>query len=433
MVFVLDGRIGQYTEGEFFKAADSFNKTNRPEIIVFLHKYSTLTIDIARIQGLIAGRLGDKYYVDYSNLDELKAKARERIERYIKKDESSSTTTQANLAKNNNGSISLNKRFKALLAIMFCIILALLGGLLWSMNKSSDLLIFAGGGSVKNYIEEAKGINVDEYPHSIYANLASGSAWALLTEEASRYQEDGNKRQDSYSSICFSADEIDSTFFNEKTSGIFVNARIVRYKLGTDPLVIYVQNEILAEKGIPKEAVSISVDSLYSLVKYALSKPNDVRLFTTSKTSGTLRLYQKCFTKEKQIDLEKLLDTSQSYLFYKNSTSSYINGLGTAGKDLPYIILGSQYYFPKTINTENVIHYQALYVKKDNENIFKPMNIYFVGRYNEMEPDFCTIKKPIIDFLKAIHADENIEKGIWKDLLDGKLKAEGSSLILKLN
>ncbi|MBQ9187287.1 MAG: hypothetical protein IJ144_05630 [Prevotella sp.] len=433
VIFILDGRIGEKTKEEFLKATEALNRESRPEVIVFLHDFTEETADIGRIQGLIHGRLGDKYYVDYSNLEDLRTKARERIVRFIDKSKNTKDTLSAEQKPGDHKIKEHHSRLKALILLMSIAIVALCIGLCWNLSKSSDLLIFAGGGSVKNYIESTKGIDIAEYPHSVYANLASGSAWALLTEEANRYQEDGGKGQEHFSSICLSADNIDSTFINEKTKGVFANARIIRYNLGSDPLVVYVHNKILQEKHIPMESVSISVDSLRSLIKFALTEKNRVRLFTTSKTSGTLRLYQSCFNTTDSINFEQLLDSSRSYLFYKKSTSAYINALDIPNDNQPYIILGSQYYYPQTIDTEKEKQYRALYVKNGEENVSKPMNIYFVGKYNAAEADFCTIKKPVIQFLKDIHADENIDKDTWRELIKGRKKTEGGDLILKLN
>mgnify|MGYP007056178992 CR=1 FL=1 len=127
------------------------------------------------------------------------------------------------------------------------------------------------------------------------------------------------------------------------------------------------------------------------------------------------------------------MDSSRSYLFYKKSTSAYINALDIPNDNQPYIILGSQYYYPQTIDTEKEKQYRALYVKNGEENVSKPMNIYFVGKYNAAEADFCTIKKPVIQFLKDIHADANIDKDTWRELIKGRKKTEGGDLILKLN
>lgn len=433
VIFILDGGMGQITEEEFFKATESFLKDNRPEVMVFIRHPEEMTPEIARVEGLIAGSLRDKYYVEYSNLDELKAKARERILRFIDKQSKVATKKSETSKKIVNTEPTVgDNRLKTLLIAMACLIVVLAGALCWSLFKSSELLIFAGGGSVKNYIEDKYGIDIVEYPNSVYANLASGSAWALLAEEASRYQEDGGRGLEHFSSLCLSADDIDSTFINEKTKAMFANARIIRYNMGEDSLVVYVHNDILRNRNIPKDATSISVDSLRSLLKYAMSKPEEMRIFSTSKTSGTLRMYQSCIAPEDSIDLERMLDQKQSYLFYKQSTSGYINALDIPNGNQPYIILGSHHYFPQTLDAEKEKQYSALFVRDDEDFIAKPMNLYFVGKYDSKN-DYCTVMKPIVKFLKDINASHNIAPDIWHDLVNGKKKTEGGDMILKLN
>lgn len=439
VIFILDGHIGDKTEEEFMKATDALNKKHRPQVMVFLHDFNEMTPDIARIQGLIKGRLGDRYYIDYSDLSELKAKADDRITRYIDHcgEEAADPVSPAKevVAHTEAEEMkrSISRKVKVLLYSMLGLIVILSGLLLSNVFSSSDILIFAGGGSVRNYIKETRDVDIVGYPHSVYANLASGSAWALLAEEASRYQEDGGKGQEYFSSICLSADDIDSTFINEKTKSMFVNARVIRYNLGQDPLVVYVHKKVASDMGIPDKSGSICVDSLRLLVKYALSRPEEVRIFTTSKTSGTLRHYQSCFNASDSIDFEKLLDQKQSFLFYKESRSAYINALDIPNSNKPYIILGSQYYYPKTLDAENEKHYLALFVEKGHNRILKPMNIYFIGKYYGDKGDYCTIKKPIIQFLKDIHAEENIDPDTWRELISGKKKTEGGNLILRLN
>lgn len=438
VIFVLDGYIGSETEKEFLKAIESNKKTNRPEIMLFVHGSSELSPDIKYIQGLIKASMGSKYYVDYSDIEDLESKAKERILRYIDNHKQDTMIDDSSVSRGKGtvcgGRSTRNWIFRNRTFFLLCIIALLTGTLIWRLFYVPELLIFAGGGSVKNYIEQTRGVDILDYPHSIYANLASGSAWALLTEDATRFQEDRGRSQEQFSSICLSADDIDSTFTNEKNKGIYENARIVRYKLGNDPLVVYVYNGILSEVHISKDMSSICIDSLKSLVKYALITTNDVRLFTTSKTSGTLRLYQSCFESCDSVDFERLLDTKRSFLFYKQSNEAYINALDDAnGGNKPYIILGSEYYYPLCLNNSKIKQYHKLYIKRGDDNVCKPMNVYFVGKYDAKNPEFCTVSKSVVRFLSDINAENDVDKDVWEELIHGKVKTEGVKLILSIN
>ena len=61
VVFILDGYIGSKTEEEFIAATKSLNEKNHPDIMIFIREYDgeAITPNIARIQGLIAGCLGN--------------------------------------------------------------------------------------------------------------------------------------------------------------------------------------------------------------------------------------------------------------------------------------------------------------------------------------------------------------------------------------
>ena len=157
-----------------------------------------------------------------------------------------------------------------------------------------------------------------------------------------------------------------------------------------------------------------------------LSNPSSSRIFTTSRTSGTLRIYQSLFNDEDSINLEKMLDEQKSYLFYKNSSSDYINCLDDQVK-LPYIILGSNSYY--VIKLEET--YRRLFISDENGIVAKPMYVYFIAY--KCDEHYCEIRTPIIKFLKDIDADEKLNENTWNDILQGRLKSAGGNKIIELN
>lgn len=430
VIFVLDGCIGEKTEEEFMKATEARHKFKRPEIMVFLKEpVDNDTEDMGRIKGLLAGRLGTQYYITYNSLEELKTKASDRITRYI---DTLSTHTDKLVKKR-----SIDKKWQT--PILLSVIVILAGLLCYKVLKKDVLLIFAGGGSVKNYIQKRRSVDIQDYPHSVYSNLASGSAWSLLLEEANRYEEDEGKSLKRFTSICLSAGDIDSTsFFNERALDIFPKERIklIKYYLGNDSLAIYTHIDVLKSRGISPDATSISIDSLRSLIKYALAFPQNIRMFSTSKTSGTLHMYQSCFSPADSINFQNLLENHKINLFYQNSSASRIYNLGTLSDEKPCIIFGSQYYYPVTImeeGDESKRVYKRLFVKNGDSVIQKPMNLYFLAREKYFARDTYTIRTPIVKFLKAINAGSNMDKDTWADIKQGKFKAKNGSFIQNLN
>lgn len=442
VMLVVDGVMGSLTERELVKAAQAFNRNKRPEVMVFLRgfKKEEITPEIGRIQGLIKGLLGDQFYVDYSSLDDLKVKAQARIMRYLDdcKLDMTNAETEALLSvpPKMEGVVNSvqpedkvperprkNKMWALwiLLGIAFATIVAMF---FWKQK----VLIFAGGGSVANYIKNTTEDSVDvrDYPNSVYINLPSESAWTILSEEANRYMEDSKAGDHGFVSICLSADVIDSTFINEKNRTFFNRARVVGFCIGYDPLNVLIKkgykNDSLA---VDRTDMTISPKELAKQVADIRDNPDKARLFTTSKTSGTLRWYQRCLSKvDTTIVLVDMYNKQQAVLFYKDSSSEYINTLDKPGDVLPYFILGSEQYYPEKLEQS----YDKFRVKDEGEILKKPIYIYFIA-YKEDEYH-CKVRRPIVDFLKEIDAGKKIADNYWKEIKDGRIELkEGKEII----
>lgn len=425
VLFILDGCIGSETEKEFLNATQSLREGGRPQVLVFVHEPNDLknSQTIGRIQGLMAAGLGHgKYYARYENLTDLKDQVVSRIRKVIE-----GVVNNTYQKKELTSSKHLRCLKIGLYALsMACVTLGIL--LFINTLSSKKLVIFAGGGSVATFIQETTKNHVDisSYPNSIYMNLASGSSWALLSEEANRYMDDneaGNKH--AFISICLSADKIDSTFINEKTRHIFTKARIVEYHLGNDPLTLYVNTELCNKWGLTKSDTIMTKQQLAVHLRDIMLTPSEARIFTTSKTSGTLRIYQSLFSEEDSINLEDMLDKQKSFLFYKNSSSDYINCLDDQNK-LPYIILGSKSYYVTKLEDS----FQKILISDEHGFAAKPMYVYFIAY--KRDEHYCEIRQPIIQFLKEIDADEHITESTWNDILHGQLKTSGGNKIIEI-
>lgn len=441
VVFVLDGCIGTKTRDEFIRATDSLKLNHHPEIMVFLRGANEKTEAIGEIKGLLEGRLGSsRYYVEFADTKDLISKVKVRLQRFAR-DEKKRRELDARAKEKESGRLKAlitdffkgRFRYKHIIALLTGIILVMAGFMIYDSLRKERIIIFAGGGSVKNFIENTCGVDIFKYPNSVYCHLASGTAWALLIEEANRTQE--NKGQlERFTSVCLSADNIDSTsFMNEKTKGIFNKSRIVRYNIGNDTLMVYVHNSIVKKMNLDPKAGVIPVEDMRTVVKRALREPENCRIFTTSKTSGTLRIFQKCFEPSDSVNLETMLDKEQSFLFYKDSEADYINTLGIPNYSKPYIILASRHYFPETLESANTKHFTKFCVMREAHPVIKPMNLYFLASIDYKERDCFRIRPQVLGFLKAIKADRNITPEIWNNLNKCKVIAEDGNLILNLN
>lgn len=430
VIFILDGFIGQKTEEEFMKAAAALNATGRPEMMIFMREYdnASITPGIARVQGLIMGCLGNgKYHVDYSSLDDLKAKAKERIMRYIDKLGTGEKTEKAHGGTQQCIPEYKEKRKNSrLLSGLVAALTAIVVFFGWQKLNEQPLLIFTGGGSVVDYIKDISGgeVNIKDYGEALYINLPSGNAWTMLVEEAVRKNED-NERP--FVSVVLSADKIDSVHIDYKVQNIKQDACIVGYFMGHDSLAVYIENSLAKAHGIDESDTELDAGKLAYIISHTAKNRETARLFTTNISSGTLRMYQRVIKDvDSTINLEKMLDKEISHPYYQDSSSDYIYALET-GTRMPYMILGSEHYYPRL--AEN---YRKLHISADGKIQMKEMYIYFVA-YKNGEKNHCHIAPEITELLEKIGAERNMKPEVWKEVSEGRLRKPGGHTIFYLN
>ena len=229
---------------------------------------------------------------------------------------------------------------------------------------NKPIIIFAGGGSVKKFLEGKK-VNL-EIDNSLYINMASGYSWPLLQEEFNRYKEEKNNP---YRFICLSADSINYPFKLDK-------AKVCGVYLGEDPLKIYIDTCFRNwSKGDNfKENKPINKEKLKKL----LSKNSSI--YITSENSGTLRRYIEVF---KEID-STLIDLIKSASVFNIKTEPNKN----------YVILGSQCFKPNSLDNNNSIELSI------ENNPSKPMYLYFLSYMNEGK--IYVIDERIVNFLEKV-------------------------------
>lgn len=84
VIFVLEERIGSKTEEEFLLATNAYKQNGHPEVITFVHAFDEKTPEIDHIEKLVNSAT-DTYYVDYTNTEDLLAKAKDRINNFVEK------------------------------------------------------------------------------------------------------------------------------------------------------------------------------------------------------------------------------------------------------------------------------------------------------------------------------------------------------------
>lgn len=443
IVFViLKGEIGEKTKEEFVKAAESWREKKRPEVIVFLKENSVEenSYNAGEIRTLMEVLLKQQYPVRYSTLEEFRSAAKTRIEWYIdrvSKQKDSESNNQSVLASTEASSgLSLNKenpnqnkvmsgsqKFFHFWQAWLLVALALIAGgvLLWYafLRTPKPFLVFAGGGSVAQFIKETRGVDVDDFDNSIYLRMASSQSWTLLAEEVNHGDSSNNK----FYPISLSADEAtEEDFIKACIKEDFKRqALVVRYYMGEDPLVLYLSNNLYDKYKLNKD--TLEKEAFTNLINGLHANRNNVQILHTTPSSGTLRCWQKFMNNSDAREIE-----NDNVIFNDISPTSLVN------KD-SFAILGSQYYYMHNLKQNNIKRIYISYDKAGKQIVTKPMYLYFVAEYNNKD-SIARIPKEIMSFLKAVISKDNTtwyNKKKWNPFDGYVIVDTTNTVILHLN
>lgn len=292
---------------------------------------------------------------------------------------------------------------KKVLLLLVLVSLVGIGSCFYMSLEPVPLVIFAGGGSVKNFINSKYGVNLDSIessgiPKSVYINVPSEYGWTLLKEEISRFRKESNPRDFLY--ICLSADSINidslrSMGLKDEDS---IYARIYGYHIGDDSLKVYFVKSNHKERTIPIGALKKKISPFYKHSEQATTG----KIYATSRRSGTLRRYQEI--------LEVNFDTISNSLYYETVA---IND----NKEV--MVLGSSCYKPKLDNYNKNDTISSLVVTNENPKriVKKPLYIYFVV----FAKDRFKPNKRIVDFFEKNLKIKDFEKKVNSQAYDSLL------------
>ena len=364
VIFVLDGKIGPYTEDEFDIAKKSEKSAGRPKSVVFLKSYSEITPDIAYINGMLKN---EDYYITYANDEDLVRCVKEYLDDFVSKFAKVNTSQKKKTVIKSDSSPSCRIKsicsvvaVLAALAVLICFLLC---------NKNSSVLLIAGGGSARNYIETYNNIVLETYPNSYHVHMPSGNAWLLLTEEVISQQ-----ATQGYIPICISASKAkDEDFLKITTKENFLKSgSVVAVKLGYDTLAITVKNDDRIIDWLGHKSIKEGEVSLQNLAD--LLKNNDsISIFATSPGSGTKTTYMDLL-EEKGVILDDMT---------VNQFSEY-SDLPTVNKKFPYILMGSRCYKMKALEKDvkkSDAYELKVYDEEYGRRIYscKPIYVYFMA------------------------------------------------------
>ncbi len=440
-IFIIDGKLGEKTEDEFKTAIASFEKKHHPEVIVFMRDNGTLTPEIVKAQETVKARLGDNmYYVEYKDLDDLKLKAEDRIDRVAMEASYSDGMKRLGI-------------FKTLFCLAALTLIAL--GIWHAYHKPDgpevkvetrvdtifpEPLIFAGGGSVRNFIEDETGrnkntdtISVERYEqyyrNSICIPLPSGSAWRILQEEVQHNNKRGNVHK--FHTICLSAGKMDhssKTKQQKMLAGDYVNR--VEVNIGNDTLAVYISNDLFNEykTQFNLKDNEITCPQLVSIMKKIKSGDINANVYTTTQTSGTLTSYASAVKANPATKFDSSL-IHQYNVFYDYTSEMDITD--------PSLFLASTYYMAKDLKNDRN-RCKRLILKTGEGPIVKPTCLYFLAYHCDKKDNsgksLYQIDGTITDFLKEIDLKPNqSDVDAWERLLSGFVYSYDTTFTATIN
>lgn len=398
MFVVVTDSIGEKTEKELEKASVPFLKKRRPVIDVFIKNDDVLNDDDPRVVKVRKYLSQDFYAIKYKDLDELKIEAKRCIMRKI-----------GILYRVIHDINTWARRFSLLTLL---VIVGFFGWNLYSEKncdvKERPTILFAGGGSAANFILQHTGIDIYNYDGSVYANMPSGNAWALLSEEYYRFVRAGRPDSGpSFVTLCVSADKADMKVLLKTCARetFQTEASIIECLLGYDTLAVYIERNFFNKmkmEGVLNDSTQISPKQVAELIH----KHETANVFVTSAESGTTRIYQDCVYADSTICIDSMLKNSLLTVYNEASDiSDFMLKNSSISNWKPFVVLGSTSYFVNILEKEQrkgSPFYYTMLVKKDNTSfVTKPIYLYFVAFKDLHDKNKVVISKPIWDFMNT--------------------------------
>ena len=411
IIFIVEDKIGQKTKEEYLLASQAQKEKGKPKILFFMKEFKERTPDIEEVERLVSDN-SESYYVDYSNLEDLEYKVKERLVQEV------NSMMEKSLISSKKKSLALKiwSVFTTLtLAILSCVTF-------WIISTRNDeaTLLFIGGGSAVRCLEEKfpEVGNVYEYENSICIAVPTSSSWPIITSEVMQHHAaKGSKVSKPFYPICMSAMEADeSNFLKMSSRNQFISkGSILSYKLGDDNLTLYVKKTYHHELIDGKD--SIGVEDLATFVK--LMSEQKMMIFTTEVGSGTFTNYQRIL-KPYGITLSKETLGDHVDKFTDLTPKSKIRR-----DETPYIMLGSHYYVAMEVYEEGDCR-PLIVLDEERKPVTKTNYLYFVG-YNEDGGASFWIPTTMVELLKKIDAR-------FGDIIkNNRIPRENETVIVSLN
>lgn len=405
VLYIIEDHIGDKTRDEFILASKTFKKTGTPRMYVFIKEHETKTPKIKEAEQLV-NEYCDSYYIEYSNLEDLETKVKDRLNQEISKMEEKTSK-------------SPKKTIRALwigLTMSFLAIILLLFGL---VGKNDVTMILVGGGSALNCLMEYEEVR-DGYIIADVINLPvpTKASWPLVSGEFLHQHALRNSNHGKlFYPISLSAMEAsEDDFLMMANKDQFISkCSVLGIHLGDDTLTIYVKNTY--QNPLIDGKTSITTSELAALIRKVVG--TNLTFFTTDEGSGTLTYYKR-FIEPWGVDLSKSALGSQVERFSDQTPKSKIRK-----DDTPYIMFGSRYYVAKEVYESGDCRAIAI-TQEDGTAISKPIYLYFAG-YNTDNGTSYQIPRKMTTLLKQINPE------FGKIIKNNKLPRDNESVIVYID
>lgn len=386
VIFIVEDRIGDKTKEEFLLATQGQKRNGKPKNWVFIKESQIKTPEIEDVERLV-NENSESYYIDYSNLEDLEYKVKQRLMQEV----------DSLIEKSK---VSPHKKIRTLkiwawIATVAFLFLSFVS--FWHIvNKDDDvILLFIGGGSAVRCLEEKcpEVGNAYYYDNSICISVPTSSSWPIVTSEIMHHHAaKGGRVSKPFYPVCMSAMEADvSDFLKMSNRDQFIDkGSVLSYYLGDDELTLYVKKSYHHELIDDKD--SIGVEDLAAFLK-SVSEQN-VMIFTTEVGSGTLTNYQRILGPY-NITISKEMLGEHVDRFTDLTPKSKIRR-----DETPYIMLGSHYYVAKEVYDEGDC--RPLIVLDETGTVVKKTNYLYFAGYKEDEGSSFWIPTAMVTLLKKI-------------------------------
>ena len=384
VIFIIEDRIGDKTREEFLLATQEHKKTGKPKNLVFIKESQSKAPEIEEVERLV-NENSDSYYIDYSNLEDLEYKVKERLMQEV----------DSLMAKSNSSPHKKIRTLKLWAWLSTLAFAALAFIMLWNVFTRDDdvTLLFIGGGSAVRCLEETcqEVGNVYDYDNSICIAVPTSSSWPIITSEVMQHHAAKGGPKPFYP-VCMSAMEANESDFLKMSnrSQFLEKGSVLSYYLGDDDLTMYVKKTYKHELIDGKD--SIGVETLAAFLK-SISEQN-VMIFTTEVGSGTLTNYQRILTPYDIIVSKEVLGEHVDK-FTDLTPKSKIRR-----DETPYIMLGSHYYVAREVYDEGDCR-PIIVLDEDGKTVTKTNYLYFAG-YNDDDGSTFWIPDAMVDLLNKI-------------------------------